>query len=448
MIMTSPRLGAIGALMALAALTACKTIPVPVPKVEEKDVVEMRDAEALAPIKFDRVGVRIKRGTAIGQYEPDFLGLTGCAGSGGNVFWNSGRVLARDVEFTDIFYGEMKALNFNIVGDPNKMFASQSDDRVQADYLIGGQIEKIAMRVCLDQNVWTGLPRGTVSGNGAVTVLWQVFSTIDRKVVYETTTEGAGKLEQGVSGGEMVILQEAFAGAVRNLAADQELIGLLKSAEPTYADIRKVDDVSLEIDRVPLRAKTITNYIDNIRRSVVTIESGSGHGSGFFITPTLVMTNFHVTENRDLMRLRLITGRKILGEVVRRHPKRDVAIIQVEPSGHLPIPIRMTPVKITEEVYAIGSPLDPKLSGTVSKGIVSKFASNRQGLEDIQADVDIHGGNSGGVLLDSNGNAVGVSYAGISGSGKMSVGLNFFIPIADALEKLNIVFKGRSEPSS
>ena len=55
MIMTSPRLGAIGALMALAALTACKTIPVPVPKVEEKDVVEMRDAEALAPIKFDRV---------------------------------------------------------------------------------------------------------------------------------------------------------------------------------------------------------------------------------------------------------------------------------------------------------------------------------------------------------------------------------------------------------
>ena len=73
---TYPRLGAIGALMALAALTACKTIPVPVPKVEEKDIVEMRDAEALAPIKFDRVGVRIKRGTAIGQYEPDFLGLT------------------------------------------------------------------------------------------------------------------------------------------------------------------------------------------------------------------------------------------------------------------------------------------------------------------------------------------------------------------------------------
>ena len=62
--------------------------------------------------------------------------------------------------------------------------------------------------------------------------------------------------------------------------------------------------------------------------------------------------------------------------------------------------------------------------------------------------MDIHGGNSGGVLLDSNGNAVGVSYAGISGSGKMSVGLNFFIPIADALEKLNIVFKGRTEPSS
>ena len=112
------------------------------------------------------------------------------------------------------------------------------------------------------------------------------------------------------------------------------------------------------------------------------------------------MTNVHVSGNGQFMRIQLLTVRKILGEVSRRHPKRDVAIIQVEKSGNLPIPIRTTPLKVTEEVYAIGSPRKKKLAGTVTRGIVSKFATNRSGMEDIQADVDIQGGNSVGPLLD------------------------------------------------
>ncbi|MEQ8804408.1 MAG: trypsin-like peptidase domain-containing protein [Rhodospirillales bacterium] len=433
----------------LAGLAACRTIQdVPVPQVEEKAAVEISDPSALATVQFDRVGVKVKRGTVIGLYEPYAMGLSGCYGRQGNIHWNSGRVLARDAEFADLFFNEMKSLNFNVVGDPDKMFASQSDNRRQASYLIGGQIEKIALNACREYNIWTGFPYDTITGKGAVTVRWQVFSTVDRKVVYETTTDGAAKLETGTTDGEMVIIHEAFAGAIRNLAADQGFVDLLSGSEPSFADIRKVDAAELTLDRIPLRTKAISTYIDNIRRSVVTVEGGLGHGSGFFISPTLVITNFHVVENRDLVRLRLITGRKVLGEVIRRHPKRDVAIIQVEASGHLPIPIRETPVKVTEEVYAIGSPLDKSLAGTVSKGIVSKFASNNQGLEDIQADVDIHGGNSGGVLLDRHGNAVGVSYAGIGTPDKMSVGLNFFIPIMDALEKLNLRLKSRAEPAS
>ena len=427
-------------------VAGCQRINVPVPEVQEKQAVEIDNANRLAPIQFDRVGVKIKRGTAIGEYRPQIFRLSGCTG-GGNLFWNSGRVLARDVEFADTFYGELKALNFNVVGSPDKLFAGQSTNRTQADYLIGGQIEKIAIDACNDQNIITGFPRGTTSGHGAVSVRWQVFSTLQRKVVYETVTEGAGGLQQGVVGGEMVIIQNAFGDAVRNLAADRKFVDLLETKEPTVADVHKVAETLLLIPRYPTHDGSITDAIDNIRQSVVTIELGNGHGSGFFVTPTLIMTNFHVVENRDLVRVRLLTGRTILGEVIRRHPQRDVAIIQVENAGHRPIPIRTTALKITEEVYAIGSPLMEKLAGTVSKGIVSKFDSNAAGLEDIQADVDIHGGNSGGVLLDKQGNAVGVSYAGYGGQ-DTSVGLNLFIPIMDALDKLNIGFKSRTEPAS
>lgn len=57
----------------------------------------------------------------------------------------------------------------------------------------------------------------------------------------------------------------------------------------------------------------------------------------------------------------------------------------------------------------------------------------------VQADVDIHRGNSGGPLLDQNGNIIGLAVAGYVRGGQDLAGLYLFIPIADALEKLNIV---------
>jgi S1-C subfamily serine protease len=428
-------------------LASCQVIPVEVPKVETQNSIEITNAEALATIKFDRVGVKVKRGTAIGTYDPDFIGLTDCYGTGGNIFWNQGRVLARNIEFEDIFFDEMKAANFNVVGDPTKMFAGATDDGKKPQYLIGGQIDDIKLNICAVKNFWTGLPLGTQKGKGAVKVRWQVFSLLNRKVVFETTTEGAAKLETGVAGGELVIIQNSFANAVVNLTAKQEFVSLLSNAVPNVLDIKNVRGNTLETKRYSTRNQRITETIDQTRLSVVTINSGLGHGSGFFISPTLIMTNFHVVENSQFIRITLLTGRKILGEVIRRHPKRDVAIIQVEESGNLPIPIRETPLRITEEVYAIGSPLDRKLSGTVTRGIVSKFTNNRSGMEDIQADVDIQGGNSGGALLDAKGNVVGISYAGIGPTGKFSAGVNFFIPIMDALKKLNIVLKDRPRSS-
>ena len=62
----------------------------------------------------------------------------------------------------------------------------------------------------------------------------------------------------------------------------------------------------------------------------------------------------------------------------------------------------------------------------------------------IQADVDIQGGNSGGPLVDASGNVVGISVAGIGPPGKFSSGVNFFIPIQDALRALDIKIKKRT----
>jgi S1-C subfamily serine protease len=94
------------------------------------------------------------------------------------------------------------------------------------------------------------------------------------------------------------------------------------------------------------------------------------------------------------------------------------------------------------------------LAATVTKGIVSAHRGDdpatgearlRLGQPLIQADVDIQGGNSGGPLLDARGNVVAICVSGLSStpSGGPSIGINFFIPIGDALEKLNLLLESR-----
>jgi serine protease Do len=194
---------------------------------------------------------------------------------------------------------------------------------------------------------------------------------------------------------------------------------------------------AIRFQPVPAYSTPITDQMDDIRLGVVTLSAGNSHGSGFFISPRLILTNHHVVAGRNVIRVTLLTGRSFLGEVVRTHPARDIALVSVESGGHRPLPLRTAPLKVGDNVYAIGTPLMQQLSGTVTRGIVSAFRTSAKGFEDIQADVDIHGGNSGGPLLDDKGNVVGVTYAGHGGA-ETSVGLNLFIPINDALRMLNL----------
>lgn len=423
--------------MATGLAAACNHAMVAVETAPKLQAVEIADREDLAPMRLNRVGVNLRRGTVIGSYMKDLFVCNPDAPD--NIIWNSGRILQRDVEFEDLFFEGMSQANFNVVGDPRDMFEGARRQEVEPEYLVGAQIEDIRMNICEVMDFWSGRPNGTYGGEASVRVNWQLFSMFDRRVVYETTTRGSIDIERPVTGGEIVLITEAFSEAVANLAADRQLVDLLEKKPRTVADIRAVADAAVKIPYLPPFDGAITDNIDAIRRSVVALDAGTGHGSGFFISPTLIMTNHHVVANEEVMRVRLVTGRKVLGEVVRRHPERDVALVQVEAAGHQPLPLRLEPLRIAEEVYAVGTPLDPTLAGTVTKGIVSRFGTNTYGLEDVQADVDIQAGSSGGALLDARGSVVGVSYAGNGpGGSRTSVGLNFFIPIRDALDRLNI----------
>jgi S1-C subfamily serine protease len=96
------------------------------------------------------------------------------------------------------------------------------------------------------------------------------------------------------------------------------------------------------------------------------------------------------------------------------------------------------------------------LSTTISKGVVSAYRTGKdlefipsdseaRDLKYIQSDAAIHGGSSGGALVDRFGNVVAVSVAGLhdTGAKKLGTSLNFFIPIADALKHLAVEVVGQ-----
>ncbi len=424
--------------MALAGLLAACDPGLRVDPVPLNDARPMDPDAVLAPLRFDRVTFSLRRGTRVGSYRDGI----DCAASGdlsGGLWWNQGRLMSDDIEWSDLFFEQLSVSGYAVIGDPKTLFPEA--ERKQAAYLVRAAVEDVRMNLCEVVDVLTRSRLGVQYGKASVRVYWQVYSPILRQVVLETRSAGFHELSRPIPEAPLTLLSEAFAQAAANLAADPALVALVHQPRPRREDlVRARLGEHRWLPSVPLFDTPFADHAETLRRSVVTLDSGTGHGSGFFIAPHLILTNHHVVAGTNVVRVRLVTGRQTIGDVTAYDEARDVALVQVEPAGYRPLPLRLEPVRVGDDVYAIGSPLTERLRGTVTKGVVSRFTQNDRGLPDLQADVDIHGGGSGGPLMDDRGNVVGLGYAGYQpdGSGGTGVGLNLFVPIAGALDSLGL----------
>lgn len=162
-----------------------------------------------------------------------------------------------------------------------------------------------------------------------------------------------------------------------------------------------------------------------------------GLGSGVIVSDEgYILTNNHVIENVDEIKVQLFSGDEIKAELVGTDPQTDIAVIKVD-ADNLPTTKlgNSDNLKVGSFVLAIGSPLSQNLAHTVSFGIVSAksrsigLIGQGAGYEDfIQTDAAINPGNSGGALIDMNGELVGINSAIASRSGGND-GIGFAIPI-------------------
>lgn len=176
-----------------------------------------------------------------------------------------------------------------------------------------------------------------------------------------------------------------------------------------------------------------------------------GTGSGFIIsTDGLILTNHHVVDGADEIKVRLTDNREFTGKVLGSDAKTDIAVVKIE-AKDLPYLTmgNSDELKVGEWVAAIGSPFG--LDNTVTSGIVSaksrKLPSD-QYVPFIQTDVAVNPGNSGGPLFNMKGEVVGINSQIFSTSGGF-MGLSFAIPsnlamqIKDQLVKNGKVTRGR-----
>lgn len=158
-----------------------------------------------------------------------------------------------------------------------------------------------------------------------------------------------------------------------------------------------------------------------------------GTGSGVIISPDgYIITNNHVIDNSSELQVKLNNNKIYEAALIGTDPKTDIALIKIDTDEELPfIPFaNSNDVKVGEWVLAVGNPFN--LTSTVTAGIVSakardlnEFDSNPQSF--IQTDAAVNRGNSGGALVNTQGQLVGINTAITSQTGSY-VGYSFAVP--------------------
>jgi len=167
-------------------------------------------------------------------------------------------------------------------------------------------------------------------------------------------------------------------------------------------------------------------------------------GSGVIVSADgYILTNYHVVEGADEIEVGLADGRKAAASIVGTDPETDLAVIRIK-ADKLPVIVLgdTNAARVGDVVLAIGNPFG--VGQTVTLGIISALGRNNLHINHfenfIQTDAAINFGNSGGALVDTHGNLLGINSAIYSQTGG-SVGIGFAIPVSTAKNVLDSIVK-------
>lgn len=242
-------------------------------------------------------------------------------------------------------------------------------------------------------------------------------------------------------------LQPEENGQIPPQAAATETTAEPVSTDGSVADI--AEQASEAIVGIVNMSEQPTNPFQQQTGEGQEVKKGVGSGVIYKVTDNAayIVTNNHVIEGASSLQVALPDGDKVDGEIVGTDPLTDIAVVKIKGDYD------MTPLKFGDsdalrsgdEVMAIGNPLGLEFSRTVTKGIVSaanrtipvQTSAGKWDFDVIQTDAAISPGNSGGALINMQGELVGINSLKIANS--QVEGLGFAIPsnkVQDLIEEL------------
>lgn len=403
-----------------AALTGCQSTPVK--QVAIQTVTEITDPSTIKPIAITKVVGKMKRGEDIGDWQAGVLCIRH-----GDINWRSGsKVNLTSEELADVFKEELEKNHWPVVGSTDDLFNGY--DVSGAELLVAAKVKSIHANICYPMAGFGDF--SSSKGAMRLSAEWQIYSPFTKSIIKTITTEGSTEVKEATSGGGDFLLADAFAIAVNNLLASPEFMQVAKQDD--LSDVQAIASKLMVIPNKKTNYRKLSVALEAAKKSTVTIRTASGHGSGFVIgNGNLIMTNAHVVG--DAKRVNVITsgGVTLTANVTKVNKSIDVALVQLNGITFKPLAVNIKNLESGSRVYAVGSPLDEGLKGTVTSGIVSGYRDYK-GLNWLQSDTAINPGNSGGPLINEKGEVIAMSTAGLQAGGSQ-VGLNLFVPISIAL---------------
>lgn len=185
------------------------------------------------------------------------------------------------------------------------------------------------------------------------------------------------------------------------------------NAAPSYgagaSTTRTATVASPDVSTAPSTGSTIA---DSRYDSILIVRNDKGMGTGFYVTPDLVLTAYHVVQGSSLVEMTYYDGTKTYGRVVDHDVRLDLALIRPQQAGK-PLSIHSGPLRLGETVEAIGHPKGYEF--TITRGVISAMRKQKSAnigssslVEFVQTDTPISQGNSGGPLF-LNGAVIGVN---------------------------------------
>jgi S1-C subfamily serine protease len=397
----------------------------------QRDIPTYDVGAASALVGYDKLLADFTEGTVIGtQVDKD--------GKSSPIKWE-GSVKIGVEAFEHRFHEVLSAAGLRVPRRADPKLFSDGDNRPQQPrYLVGVQLKEISidLRPATDPLH----DKGSVMSRTRLAFEWNVLDRSTSKVVLTVATEGRSSHVQRAGAVESDNLT-AFEDALIKFLAEGsfvELVRLNTTPLPLSAALRDSASASFTVQRpfIPL-FKSLGEMIRYADRSCVTLITDAGHGSGVIISSEgWVLSAQHVVDGTNRVEVQFSDGLRQDATILYADVENDLVLLDIAGSGYKPLPLAVQDsTGIGDEVVTIGTPADVALGQSVSRGILSGKRKVEERVY-LQTDLSVNPGNSGGPLLNAQGEVIGIVQSKLVGKG--IEGLGFAVPIARVMEVLRL----------